>query len=226
MAARRNLHGSSRPAWPLDPGREYRLNANVRRGACNDRESSGYAALYDRAAAIVRARTAEIDAGLELHTWIASHAWGEVEFRGGRRMAFATVTAGLLLPRPGDARPTGRSAPAADALSAPGGATFEELAALHAAGETKRLDEIYTDFDVRDPEEPGPAIALFSYGEYGPAREGIDFRPFVERAEHRARFHRDLLKAPTDHPAWSVVRREWMHVTSPDLAVIHIYFRE
>ena len=66
----------------------------------------------------------------------------------------------------------------------------------------------------------------FSYGEHVESCAGIDFAPFVERAENRARFYYDLLvghsgsaKAP-----FTILRRDWFAVPET-LVVVIIYFR-
>jgi hypothetical protein len=82
---------------------------------------------------------------------------------------------------------------------------------------SRLIDEIYIDFDHREPGGANRDMFLFSYGERMHSCDEIDFKPIVERAEQRARLHAEGLE--------NIVRREWMCATHPDIAVVHIYFR-
>lgn len=62
---------------------------------------------------------------------------------------------------------------------------------------------------------------MISYGEYVPALEGLDFEPFLERAEDRARFCR---RTSDPSAPFRILRREWWTLTSPNLLAIHVYF--
>ena len=65
-------------------------------------------------------------------------------------------------------------------------------------------------------------IFTVSYGEYVPTCSGIDYGPFVRRAEDLAEFHFSMLKQSTALP---IVRREWFCATNPDIAVVHLYIQ-
>src|SRR5204863_4233876 len=94
-----------------------------------------------------------------------------------------------------------------------------------AASDTKkRFDEVYSDGDVRN-ESDTSGIFMFSYGEYVKTVEGIDYKPFIKRAEHLTRFHLRFLnsESASSAVALNIVRREWFYATNPDIAVIHIY---
>lgn len=195
---------------PLVPGREYNLLVSVRRTVPKDQEFTAYGDLYHRAAAIASGRAA---AGS--HAWIKGHGWASKEF-GAHRFVFAFLTLGLTA---GGEKPVGLNPPTPEALMAPG----HDPPGIFTSKpiEPKSIDETYTDFDHRDPDCAYPDIVLFSYGEYVPSAEGLDFEPYIARAETMAKFHRGLIEeGPLD-----IVRREWMCATHPDLAVIHIYFR-
>jgi len=88
------------------------------------------------------------------------------------------------------------------------------------------MEEFYNEYDVADPLSTNPEPFSFSYGEHVESCAGIDFAPFVERAESRARFYYDLLvshsgsaKAP-----FTIVRRDWFAVPET-LVVVIVYFR-
>ncbi len=121
------------------------------------------------------------------------------------------------LPRNGVGEPTYQE------LAATGGMTREQLIA---SGTTQRLDEIYTDTDIRD-ESDTTGVFLFSYGEYVETIEGINYGPFIKRAEALTRFHlKSINRGSSDEPSLKVIRREWLHATNPDIAVVHIYVQE
>jgi hypothetical protein len=86
------------------------------------------------------------------------------------------------------------------------------------------MDEIYSDFEFRDSAAPGSNIVLFSYGEYVPSCEGIVYGAFLDRAEHRARVHGNIRMGGAQSGPLRVVKREWFCATSPDIAVVHVYF--
>jgi hypothetical protein len=207
---------------PLLPGRQYRIFAAVRRKIATAGEFTEYGDLYRRAAAIVDGRIAGVVCHGPLHKWIAAHAWLCMDVRS-QRFANAMRTMGLLCPLPGEAAPKGEKAPTAEELMAPGGLTRERFAA-EGAGSVS-VDETYSDFDWRESPRAESGIALFSYGEYAPACHGLNYAPFVERAERLARFHCGLLpgEAP-GHGGLSIVRREWFCATAPAIAAVHIYF--
>jgi len=56
-------------------------------------------------------------------------------------------------------------------------------------------------------------------------RSGIDYAPFVRRAEDLAEFHFSMLKQLPPSPTLQIVRREWFCTTSPDIAVVHLYIQ-
>ena len=184
---------------PLIPGREYTSVVSVRRKVPKDQEFTAYGDLYHRATAIASRPDA----------WIKDHAWSNKEF-GAYQFVFVILVMGR---KAGGEKPPGEPPPTPEALTKPRLVTSPI--------EPKTIDETYTDFDQRDPDCAHPDIVLFSYGEYVPSAEGLDFAPYIERAEKMAQFHADL----TGLGSIAIVRREWMRATHPDLAVIHVYFR-
>lgn len=202
---------------PLVPGRQYRINANVRRRVTQGQEFTAYAELYRRASSIISARAAEF--APTVHKWVMMHAWGQF-----REFVFAVITLGVICPQEGNSLPHGQNAPLPEELTAPGGAIRDMLVSDDAS--PRRLHEIYSDFDYRDAAKEKSDIAIFSYGEYVPSSKDLDFAPFVERAEHRARLHRDLLYPQSAGNPLTIVRRDWLCATNPDIAVVHIFFKE
>ena len=202
-------------------GEEYSIGASVLRNRPDDETFTGYSDLYERASVIVRARAAELRCNNgcpSLHTRIVAHTW----FRhGSTNLVRAGVTLGVTCLNNGDTGPQSVRIPTIEELAAPGGMTREQLAA---SGINKKFDEIYSDGDVRN-ESDTSGIFVFSYGEYVKTVEGIDYKPFVKRAEHLTRFHLRFLKSesPSRADSLNIVRREWFYATNPDIAVIHIY---
>jgi hypothetical protein len=56
---------------------------------------------------------------------------------------------------------------------------------------------------------------------------GIDFRPFVQRAEALAAHYHNLLKSfgEVNTASLTILGREWLCTTSPDLITVQIYFQ-
>lgn len=201
---------------PLRHGEEKRIGVSIRRWIAKDEPFTAYAELYRRATAIQAQRVKELtcaDACCSLHSWTAAHAWGRYE--GRFDFLYTFVTTGVVFVHSGDPRLKGEDAPAEQALLAPGGLTKEAVAAL-GPDHWKRIDEFYNDFDSQDSSAPG--AYMFSYGEYVPSRESLDFAPLIKRAERRACSY--VLE-----PAAKIVRREWLSTSAPDLGVVHLYFR-
>jgi hypothetical protein len=202
---------------PLERGREYQILVMTRRRIAKEDDFTAYAELYQRVSQIASTRVADLscgDSGMPPKSWIAGHSWGC--FGEANRMAFAGVRVGILYLNEGQTPPQGVSAPAPAELAAPG--PMPEIS------NGLRLDEIYNDFDARDPADDNSGICLFSYGEYVPSHMGKTFESFMERAAHLAKRHRDLINPRSVDQPLTVVRREWMWATHPDVAVVHVYF--
>ncbi len=138
-------------------------------------------------------------------------------------MACASVTTRLVYPKDGGRRPEGNDAPERSELTAPGGALSALLSSQNVA---PRFDEAYIDFDFNDPSTRSADITL-SYGEYMSPTQGLDFEPFVKRAENLASFH---CRLPEGQPHLTkafleIVRREWFCITDSNLVVVMVYFR-
>jgi hypothetical protein len=208
---------------PLIYGREYRIIARALRSS---EGFTTYAALYDRATAIADSRVAQLKCAAEgtfLHKRILNHGW----FRyNATNIPTAFLTIGIVCLKQGDPIPQGENAPTREELAVPGGMTPDNFT-VPAAAINKSIEESYSVGDVRDPLDAGPGIFMFSYGEYAQACDGIDYKPFVERAERLTKLHLPFLygldsNSPSAKHA-KIVRREWFCATNPDIAVVHVY---
>ena len=207
---------------PLTPGREYPITVSVRKMSADP--SQAYGPIYRHALRIASARSDELAAEAghpPLHRRIVSHGWRSVEV-ADKQLATAFVMMGLLWPGDGGAVPDGEPVPGDRELDAEGGATLEMLQCQA----PQRAPEVYVEFDHRDETSSRrQRIMTLSYGERVELSERFSFEPSVARAEHRARFHRNLLVdgLSADAPL-QVVRREWFMVHETNLATVHVYF--
>jgi hypothetical protein len=218
--------GSLMPRGLIYTGRQARdvvpCDRKYRVAACFKRKGAkggpvDYTGIYRRARRLAGDRAAEMACGHgePLRARILCHTWrsipgGEFDF------PMAGVIAELGCPRGDQAE--GEPEPAADALLAPGGASPEAFS--RPGGEP--ANEFYNEYDVAEgSSEP----VSFSYGEHVESCTGIDYAPFVERAEKRARFHYKVLAglSGAERPPFAILRREWWAV--PDtLVVVVVYF--
>ena len=206
---------------PLVRGRQYRITAAFKRKIASSETFTGYEDLYQRATTLANARITELQRAERfdsLHQWILFQGWRSMG--DAYRIACAFVTMGLVCPEPRAAKPEGEPAPASAELMIPGGATLEMLS-THAP---QQVDEIYNEFDLRDP-GAGAGLVTFSYGERAPAVRELDFEPFVRRAGNRARLYWESLSSRPAGDGFRALRREWWSTTGPDLAVVMVYFR-
>jgi hypothetical protein len=191
---------------PLVYGRECRIAVrSLRRGA-------SYADLYNRALAIAKGRASKLQCaeGQTLHSRIPIQGWFRYETI---QVPTAYLTLTVVALNPGDKVPEGMIPPTAEELSGPGGMTPETF--------PQGITGIVIHESYTDPGEPvdDQQIFLVSFGEYA-SLEGIDYEPFVERAEKLAKFHSEFLK-----DRWTIMRREWFCATTPDIVVVHIFLR-
>jgi hypothetical protein len=217
-------NGATHTVWPemLEPlrrGQEYYMYAGVWGRVPKYGEFTGYGTLYRKAKTIVATRMKEFTCGSRgagLHNWVAGHAWFRKDVPSSTLVA-AFLSVGLLYPESGQERPKGVSYPEEMDLTSPGGMTPNEIDPKL----FKRPAEGYVDF-MQDPANGGPDIAMLSYGEYVPNAEGLNYEPFVRRAEERARF--SLRVSQKGARPLRVIRRQWFCATNPDIAVVHVYF--
>ena len=227
---RRGVTYTVRPEMlsPVDRGREYRMNATVRRKIARHGEFTAYGRLYRRCTEILRARSALLtssDGGDGLRTWVQWHAWwsGRISDKypaaGDSMIANASVTMGLAYPNDGDPKRRGQNVPEPPQLMKPGGAIAELLSAQNVP--TPHFDEGYVDYDFNDFSTASMDTTL-SYGEYVPSIQRINFEPIVQRGEDLARFHGRSLSPGS---SIEILRREWFCIVESNLVVVMVYFR-
>jgi hypothetical protein len=190
----------------LKAGRSHNRMVTVRQKIAADQHISSYESLYQRATFISAAHPPELPGA---HSTITNHSWGRYD--GAIHFAFAAVSTTFTL----DAEaPLGEPAPSSADLA------IARTPAIAGGNPSQVFDEIYNDFDFRSEAES--ELAMFSYGEYVPACEGVDYEPFLERAADRAEGHHASLRSAVPY---RIERREWMPVPDARLVVVHIYFR-
>jgi hypothetical protein len=202
---------------PLPYRQEYRIMASVARRTHGE-AFTGYAALYERALAIANGRASNIRCSgpdFILHQRVLNHGW----FNHDRiNLTRAFVCLGISCWKQEDIKPCGEATPTVEELAAP------RITPQSVAPDT--VHEIYNDTDMRDAVSPTD-IFLVSYGEYVKAGNGIDYAPFIQRAEDLANFHLPFLTqgepSQPDRNALKIIRREWFCATNPDIAVVHVY---
>ena len=213
---------------PLLSGREYLINATVRRKIVDGERFTAYGDLYRRCVAILRARSAEVRGSDEsecLHAWVQWHAWwrgaifDKYPGAGNHTVACSSITIGLAYLKKGDPKPQGQNTPEPAQLVRPGGIAAESLFSRNAP--RQRFDEVYIDFDFNGHAAASPDTT-FSYGEYVPSTYGINFEPFVQRAEGLAKFHSRSL---SQEGSAEILRREWFHIAASNFIVVMLYFR-
>jgi hypothetical protein len=203
--------------------RKYRITAGFKQKVAKGSPFTKYDELYQRVTRLTRARAAEMSCsshGEPLHVRILGHLWQCIP---GSSHDFPTAALITELSCPREAATEPQHDPTPDALTTAGGTPPDEFSRLASAP----LEEFYNEYDVGDPSARNAEPVSFSYGEHVETCAGIDFAPFVERAENRARFHYDLLasrrfgsaKAP-----FTILRRDWWAVPGT-LVVVVIYFQ-
>jgi len=207
---------------PARLGQERRFVVSVVRRVA-DGQDPGYADLYKRAATIAKARASRVQCAVPdavLHTPIVAHGWF-THPKVNLARVFITLRAVYL--REGEAGRQGLMPPMPADLAEQGGMTPDN-SALSPEQVKQRVYESYT-FGDHQAVAPDTNIFTISYGEYVPACGGIDYGPFVQRAEDLARFHFSMLKQVPSSTALPIVRREWFCATNPDIAVVHLYIQ-
>jgi hypothetical protein len=195
----RGIVYTGRPGIPsvLQPGQEYRITVASKQRIAARHTFAGYGHLYQRVTAIANARVSQLTCACE-----EEHLHPSILLRGCSRhescdIATAFLTMGLASFKQSDAKPKG-----------PNPLTPQQA------------DEAYNEFDFSDL--PGDTTHPFmvSYGESVQVCEGIDFEPFVKRAEAFTRFYHGLLGEST--APLRIIRRRWYCVTHPNLVTVEI----
>ena len=147
---------------------------------------------------------------------------------GFLKAAAAHITLGVSCLKPEDPMPEGAPAPTFGQLEVPGGETpLNHAVESVLFDRARRIDEGYHYVDLRGRADRDANIFLISYAEYVSKAQGIDYGPYVQRAENLGRFHVLFLekerRSSTDPVR--VIRREWFCTTSPDVVVVHVYIQ-
>jgi hypothetical protein len=220
---RKGLVYTTRTAKPADwHSRDgYRISVGFKRGGAAVNSATGFHDAYRRVATIANYRVSQLTCpatGEAPNSLILGHMWGAL----AENIIAALITLSMRCSHLNGRGERGEPPPSAESLSAPGGATLEELERLA----PQRADEIYNEFDFTDPAMPDSAPISLSYGERIPGGDAaVDFGPFVRRAETVARSYHTLLRNFNEAGAqpFRIRRREWF-LASESLVTIHICF--
>ena len=199
---------------------KYRITAGFKQKVAKTSSFTGYVDIYQRVTRLAASRAAEICCahGEPLHARIAGHSWSCIP-GGDWNFPMAALVTELSCRR--GACNQGEPAPTPGALVVPGGTSREEFSRVA----SHPSEEFNSEYDVGDPAGTVAEPFSFSYGEHVEACVGINYAPFVERAEHRARLHHgELVVSGAAKLSFAVLRRDWWAV--PDnLVVVVVYFR-
>src|SRR5262249_55425071 len=155
--------------------------------------------------------------GERLHARILGHMWTCIS---GNSYDFSMAALVTELSCSRGAQVEGEAAPTPSALVMPGGTPLDGFSRIA----SRPSEEFYNEYDTGDQSNTEPIS--FSYGEHVETCSGIDYAPFVERAETRARFHCGLLASISSGAKvpFAILRRDWWAV--PDtLVVVVVYFQ-
>jgi hypothetical protein len=202
--------------------RKYRISVGFKQRVAKGSRFTNYDDLYRSVTRLAKARADEMSCschGESLHTTVLGHLWQCISGSSHDFPAAALITE-LGCPRA--PLPEQQDNPTPEALMSPGGTPLDNFSRLAA----EPMEEFYNEYDVGDPLSTSAEPFSFSYGEQVENCAGIEFAPFVERAENRARFHYDLLAG---HPRsakvpFTILRRDWWTVPET-LVVVAIYFQ-
>lgn len=209
----------ARSVLPCD--QTYRITAGFKQKMAKGGSFTKFAGIYQRVTCLVEARAAEMSCahGEPLHTRILGHTWTCIPGSSDDFPMAALVTE-LSCSR--GARAEGEPEPTPSALVTPGGTPADGFSRIA----SRPSEEFYNEYDTGDQPGTNAEPISFSYGEHVETCTGIDYAPFVERAESRARFHYSLLaglSSPGKVP-FAILRRHWWAV--PDtLVVVVVYFQ-
>ena len=208
----------ARSVLPCD--QTYRITAGFKQKMAKGGSFTKFAGIYQRVTRLVEARAAEMSCahGEPLHTRILGHTWTCIP---GSSYDFPMAALVTELSCSRGARAEGEPQPTPSALVMPGGTTPDGFSRIA----SRPSDEFYNEYDTGDQPGTNAEPISFSYGEHVETCSGIDYAPFVERAENRARFHYSLLAGLSSRAKvpFAILRRQWWAV--PDtLVVVVVYF--
>jgi len=202
---------------PLVPGREYRIVTGVRIKILHEQPFTAYAELYDRAVTIANARINKLTrptTGESLQTWVLCHGWQRIDIAGVNDLIVAFRTSAVVCLHSDVAYPESPATPNSAELMMPGGASADILQRIN----TQRMDEVYTEFDHRDANDPND-ISMISYGEYVRREDDVSVETLAVHADDLARFHVET----TGRVVGKIIRREWFAITGSELVVMNVY---
>jgi hypothetical protein len=218
----RGLIYTSRGARSVIPcDQRYRISAGFKQKVAKAGSFTNYADLYRRVTCLGVTRAAEMscDHGKPLYSRIVGHAWTCLPGNSYDFVIAALVTelsCSRIAPIEGEAAPT------PSALVLPGGTPQDKFSRIA----SQPSEEFYNEYDTGDHSGTNADPVSFSYGEHVETCSGLDYAPFVDRAENRARFHYSLLTTVSSGAKlpFIIMRRDWWAV--PDtLVVVVIYFQ-
>lgn len=223
---RRGIVYTRRPDQPvsLDADREYQIVVSFKRKRRPGERGDGYSDVYRRVRSIAETRISQLNCtepGIARRLRIICHGWRSLGEGEGLTTAFVAI--GLLYAARGDDAAPAEPEPNEEDLKQPGGTPLDALSRLV----PKRADEIYNEFDFTDGSTASAEPLIVSYGESVSRCEGIDFQPFIRRAEQFADFYqglvRNLAASPSSEPI-QMIRRRWYCVTDPNLVTVELLF--
>lgn len=211
-------------AVALDPGREYQVTVSFKRRRRPGERNHGYSDVYHRVRTIAETRISQLNCtepGIARRVRIICQGWRPLGETEGITTAFVGV--GLLYCARADDSAPGEPEPLEEDLKRPGGTPLDALSRLV----PKRADEIYNEFDFTDASTASAEPLIVSYGESVSQCEGIDFQPFIRRAQQFADFYKGLVRklaaSPSSEPL-QMVRRRWYCITDPNLVTVELLF--
>jgi len=198
----------------------YRISALYKKSIGATQPFTGFQEAYQRAFAVANHRISQLtcpESEKMPDPIILGQGWRLI----GENIVTALITLGLRGPDQSLTDVQGEPVPTDEALRSPGGASLEELDHLA----PQAADEIYNEFDLTDPPTQRADVVTFSYGEPISSGDGIDFSPFVARAEKMARSYHRLLQTfgEAGSQPFRIRHREWF-LASQTFVTIHICF--
>ncbi len=218
----RGLIYTSRGALSVLPcNQQYRITAGFKQKVVKGGSFTKYADIYRRVTRLAATRAAEMSCvhGELLHIRILGHSWTCIP---GSYYDFPMAALVTELSCSRGARTEGEPAPTPNGLMTPGGTPRDEFSRIA----SRPSEEFYNEYDTGDEPATNTEPISLSYGEHVETCKGVDYAPFVERAENRARFHYGLLAALSSAAKlpFAILRRDWWAV--PDtLVVVVVYFQ-
>jgi hypothetical protein len=208
----------------LRTGHDCRMTVAFKTGAAPAPALTDFGRLYRRLTAIAAARITHLGCagrGESLQKAVLCNGWRTIG--NTNQVATAFITMGMSCSVQDGLNPCGQEPPSAEELLSPGGATLEELTRFA----PQRVDEIYNEFDFAEKSSPRSDAITLSYGESAPFCAGIDFKPFLERAEKLAGFYHGLLQTfgEVTSQSLTILGRQWFCVTNPNLVTVQVYFQ-